>query len=219
MILEPIQGNGGIIMYPTYYLKKVKAMLSEHNVLLNADEVQTGYGRTGKMFCIEHYDVVPDIIVTAKALGNGIPISTFSTTDEIAKSFNRPSASTFGGNPVAAQTAISVINYIKKNGLVQRANELGKYLKHKLEQLSSPLIQEIRGCGLMLGMQIQSANNAHSSAEITDMILEEMKDQGFLVGKNGLNRDVIAFQPPLVISREDIDSMISSLEKALKKFE
>lgn len=215
MILEPIQGNGGIIMYPLDYLKKVKALLAAHDVLLIIDEVQTGYGRTGKMFCIEHYDVVPDIIVTAKALGNGIPISTFSTRDEIAKSFTRPSASTFGGNPVAAQTALSVLNYIENKGLVQRAAELGAYLKQKLEQLSSPLILEIRGQGLMLGMQLQAKDSNLTSAEITDMILEEMKDRGFLLGKNGLNRDVVAFQPPLVISEEDIDSMIYNLDKVL----
>lgn len=219
MILEPIQGNGGIIMYPIDYLKKVKALLEKHNVLLIVDEVQTGYGRTGKMFCIEHYDVVPDIIVTAKALGNGIPISTFSTTDEIAKALNKPSASTFGGNPVAAQTALSVLNYIEKNELVLRAAELGKYLRLELEQLSSPFIQEIRGCGLMLGMQIESPNQNFTSAEITDIILEEMKDNGFLMGKNGLNRDVIAFQPPLVITRKDIDSMILNLDTVLKNLD
>lgn len=217
MILEPIQGNGGIIMYPSNYLKKVKALLNRHNVLLIADEVQTGYGRTGKMFAIEHYEVVPDIIVTAKALGNGIPISTFSTTEEIAKSFNRPSASTFGGNPVAAATALSVLNYIEKNNLVQRSKELGKYLKTKLQQLSYPVIKEIRGSGLMLGMQIQALSTNQTSAEITDIILENMKDQGFLIGKNGLDRDVLAFQPPLVISKEDIDSMILDLDATLKK--
>ena len=217
MILEPIQGNGGIIMYPKNYLKEVKRLLDEHNVLLIADEVQTGYGRTGKMFCIEHYGVVPDIIVTAKALGNGIPISTFSTTDEIAKSFNRPSASTFGGNPVAAQTAISVLNYLEKNQLIKRANELGNYLKQKIEQISSPFIQEIRGCGLMIGIQLQSKSQDITSGEITDLILEKMKDLGFLLGKNGLNRDVIAFQPPLVINQEDIDAMAAGLEQVLKE--
>lgn len=215
MLMEPIQGNGGIIMYPQDYVKKVKALLEQHNVLLIVDEVQTGYGRTGKMFAIEHYDVVPDIIVTAKALGNGIPISTFSTTDEIAKAYNRPSASTFGGNPVAAQTALSVLNYIEKNNLVQRAKELGEYLKQKLQQLSSPYIQEIRGCGLMLGMQLQALDQSKTSAEITDMILEEMKERGFLLGKNGLNRDVVAFQPPLVITKEDIDSMLVNLQETL----
>lgn len=215
MLIEPIQGNGGIIMYHHDYIKKVKALLEQHNVLLIVDEVQTGYGRTGKMFAIEHYGVVPDIMVTAKALGNGIPISTFSTTDEISKSYNRPSASTFGGNPVAAQTALSVLNYIEKNSLVARAKDLGEYLKHKLQQLSSPFIQEIRGCGLMLGMQIQAINQIHTSPEITDIILEEMKERGFLIGKNGLNRDVIAFQPPLIITKEDIDLMLDNLKEVL----
>lgn len=219
MIIEPIQGNGGIIKYPYDYLKKVKALLEEYCVLLISDEVQTGYGRTGKMFCIEHYDVIPDIIVTAKALGNGIPISTFSTTDEIAKSFNRPSASTFGGNPIAAQTALSVLSYIEKNALVEKAAALGNYLKVKLEKISSPFIKEVRGCGLMLGLQIQSKVDGITSAEITDIILEEMKDEGFLVGKNGLNRDVVAFQPPLVISKEDIDSMLASLKKVIINLE
>ena len=219
MIMEPIQGNGGIIMYPHDYVKKVKALLEKYNVLLIVDEVQTGYGRTGKMFAIEQYDVVPDIIVTAKALGNGIPISTFSTTDEISVAYNRPSASTFGGNPVAAQTALSVLNYIEKNDLVNRAKELGDYLKQELQKLSSPFIQEIRGCGLMLGMQIESKDQSKNSAEITDMILEEMKERGFLVGKNGLNRDVVAFQPPLIIAKEDIDAMIFNLRQTLDKLE
>jgi 4-aminobutyrate aminotransferase-like enzyme len=217
MLMEPIQGNGGIIMYPYDYVKKVKALLEKHKVLLIVDEVQTGYGRTGKMFAIEQYDVVPDIIVTAKALGNGIPISTFSTTDEIAMSYNKPSASTFGGNPVAAQTALSVLTYINKNNLVGRAKELGEYLKQKLLQLSSPFIQEIRGCGLMLGMQIQTIDQSKTAAEITDLILEEMKERGFLVGKNGLDRDVVAFQPPLIITKEDIDAMVVSLQQTLDK--
>jgi len=217
MILEPIQGNGGIIMYPKNYFKKVKKLLESYKVLLIVDEVQTGYGRTGKMFCIEHYGVVPDIIVTAKALGNGIPISTFSTTDAIAKAFNRPSASTFGGNPVAAQNALSVLDYIEKNHLVERTDTLGKLLRRRLEKLSSPFIQEIRGAGLMMGLQIQSNSDKVSSAEITDLILEEMKDLGFLIGKNGLDRDVLAFQPPLVLSENDINAMVTALEKTLEK--
>jgi len=216
MILEPIQGNGGIIMYPKEFVKKAKALLEKYQVLLIVDEVQTGYGRTGKMFGIEHYEVVPDIIVTAKALGNGIPISTFSTTDVIANSFNKPSSSTFGGNPVASITALSVLNYIEKHDLVQRANEIGSYLKEKLTQLTSPIVQEIRGTGLMLGLQTQTINEDVTSAEITDKILEEMKNRGFILGKNGLNRDCIAFQPPLVITKEDIDQMITNLEEVLE---
>jgi 4-aminobutyrate aminotransferase len=155
--------------------------------------------------------------VTAKALGNGIPISTFSTTDEISMAYSRPSASTFGGNPVAAQTALSVLKYIEKDNLVNRAKELGEYLKQKLLLLKSPFIKEIRGCGLMLGMQIQAQDQNNTSAEITDMILEEMKERGFMVGKNGMNRDVIAFQPPLVITKEDIDAMVENLKQTLDK--
>ncbi|MCD8510131.1 MAG: aspartate aminotransferase family protein [Bacillus sp. (in: Bacteria)] len=219
MLVEPIQGNGGIIMYPQDYLKRVKALLEEYNVLLIVDEVQTGYGRTGKLFAIEHYDVVPDILVTAKALGNGIPISTFSTTEEIAMSFNKPSASTFGGNPVAATTALSVLNYLSEENLVEKSEQLGNYLKEKLDALESPFIQERRGCGLMQGLQIQAKDEGVSSAQITDMILEKMKDRGFFLGKNGLNRDVIAFQPPLVIQQEDIEEMLINLWEVLQELE
>lgn len=215
MILEPIQGNGGIIMYHRDFIIKAKALLEHYGVLLIVDEVQTGYGRTGKMFGINHYEVVPDIIVTAKALGNGIPISTFSTTDAIAQSFNKASSSTFGGNPVAATTALSVLNNIEQHGLVQRAEELGSYLKERLQEISSPFIQEIRGVGLMLGLQIQAINDEVSSAQITDIILEEMKDRGFLIGKNGLNRDCLAFQPPLVIEKDDLNAMLSNLIEVL----
>lgn len=213
MLLEPIQGNGGIIMYPKDYVKKAKALLEKHQVLMIVDEVQTGYGRTGRMFAIEHYDVVPDIIVTAKALGNGIPISTFSTTDEIAQAYSKPSASTFGGNPVAAQTALSVLDYIEKHELVNRARELGAYLKEQLESIESPYIQEVRGCGLMVGVQLQTMDGGMSSPEVTDLVLEEMKNRGFLIGKNGLNRDVLAFQPPLVIEEQDIARMIENLRE------
>lgn len=215
MILEPIQGNGGIIMYPEGYMKKVKALLEKHQVLLIDDEVQTGYARTGKMFAIEHYDVVPDIIVTAKALGNGIPISTFSTTDEIAASFNKPSASTFGGNPVAAATALSVLRFIENQDLKERCERLGALLRQKLEAMDHPLIREIRGAGLMLGAQIQQGNAQESSAEITDRVLEEMKDRGFILGKNGLGRDVLAFQPPMVIEEENILEMVENLKQVL----
>lgn len=216
MILEPIQGNGGIIMYPADYLQKVQALLDAYQVLLILDEVQTGYGRTGKMFAVEHYGIVPDIIVTAKALGNGIPISTFSTRDEIANAFTKPSASTFGGNPLAAQTALNVLQYIENNHLVEHADELGAYLKKKLLQIDSPFIQEIRGTGLMIGVQIQSPDSKITSADRTDEILEKIKEDGFLIGKNGLNRDVLALQPPLVITKEDIDDFVSSLEKVLQ---
>ena len=219
MIVEPIQGNGGIIMYPSDYLQRVKALLEKHDVLLITDEVQTGYGRTGKLFCVAHYNIVPDILVTAKALGNGIPISTFSTTDEIATAFTKPSASTFGGNPVAAQTARSVLDYLEKHDLVEQSNKLGAHLKQRLEQISTPVIKEVRGTGLMIGVQLQSTIEKQTSSELTDTIVEEMKDRGFIIGKNGLGRDVLAFQPPLVITKADIDGMVDNLIEVLQQIQ
>lgn len=217
MILEPIQGNGGIIMYPTDYLRQVKSRLERYGVLLILDEVQTGYGRTGTWFACEHYDVVPDIIVTAKALGNGIPISTFSTNDALAASFNRPSASTFGGNPVAAVTALAVLDYIQAHDLPNRSRQLGDYLKTQLSSIDVPFIREIRGTGLMLGLQVMPWND-NSAAMIVDDVLEAMKDRGFLLGKNGLGRDVIALQPPLVLDRADTDDFLDQFQDVLRQF-
>ncbi len=175
------------------------------------DEVQTGYARTGKMFAIDNYDVVPDIMVTAKALSGGFPIATFSTTTEIAKSYDRPSASTFGGNPVACANSLAILEYIENNDLVNRSVELGNYLREQLLSISSKHIKEIRGMGLMLGIEILG-----DDANIrVDNVLEEMKDRGFILGKSGVNRNVIVFQPPLVIEKHDIDEMIKELKEVI----
>ncbi|MCT4598631.1 MAG: aspartate aminotransferase family protein [Vallitalea sp.] len=219
-IVEPIQGNGGIITPPDWYFEEVKKLLTKHNVLMIVDEVQTGFARTGKMFAIEHYNVVPDIMTVAKALGNGIPIAAFCTNDTIAASFNKPSASTLGGNPVACETALAVINYIEKNNLSLRANELGKSLKAGLNNLKEkyPIIHDIRGIGLMMGAELLTKDNSPASEE-TDIILELLKDNGIILGKNGINRNVLAFQPPLVITQGDIDNVIDCLDNVLSKID
>ena len=218
LIAEPIQGNGGIITPPQWYFKKLKALLEKHGILLIIDEVQTGFARTGKMFAIEHYDVVPDIITVAKALGNGIPISAFCTNDKIASAFTKPSASTLGGNPVAANTAIAVLDYIEKNSLCKNAESLGIKLKDGLLKLQEkyPIIHNVRGMGLMLGTELLK-ENGEPAWEETDFILEVLKDEGVLLGKNGLNRNVLAFQPPLVIKETDVDLMLHKLDLALSK--
>ena len=156
LIAEPIQGNGGIITPPAWYFKELKQLLEEHGILLIIDEVQTGFARTGKMFAIEHYDVVPDIMTVAKALGNGMPISAFCTTDEVAKAFTKPSASTLGGNPVSSATALAVLDYIEKYELCETAAHLGEMLKEGLIALQAKysLIKDVRGIGLMLGAEL-----------------------------------------------------------------
>lgn len=218
MIVEPIQGNAGIIMPPTWYFAEVKRLLKQYGVLLIVDEIQTGFGRTGKMFAIEHFDVEPDIITMAKALGNGIPIAAYATTDEIAASFNRPSASTFGGNPVSAVTAMAVLDFIEKHQLAARADSLGEKLMEGLHELAGrypTIISEVRGAGLMIGIELCS-DEPQRGAVLVDEVLEAMKDRGYIIGKNGVDRNVLALQPPLIIIEENIAGMLSALEETLK---
>ena len=155
-IIEPIQGNGGIITPPPGYFKVIREILNKYNVLLITDEVQTGFGRTGEMFAIEHWDVEPDIMTMAKSLANGTPIGAFITNDRIASSYTRPGASTTGGNPVSAAAALATIDVIEKYQLVQRAKDLGNYFKGKLKilQQSHGLLGDVRGKGLMLGVEL-----------------------------------------------------------------
>jgi len=218
LIAEPIQGNGGIITPPKWYFKKLKTILEKNGILLIIDEVQTGFARTGKMFAIEHSDVVPDIITVAKALGNGIPISAFCTNDKIAAAFTKASASTLGGNPVASSTAIAIINYIENNNLCKNAEELGIRLKKGLLILKEkyPIIHDVRGLGLMLGAEL-AYENGEPAWEESDFILEILKDEGIIIGKNGVGRNVLAFQPPLVITENDVDLVLNKLNLALGK--
>lgn len=218
LVAEPIQGNGGIITPPKWYFKELKSLLEKNDILLIIDEVQTGFARTGKMFAIENYDVVPDIMTVAKALGNGMPISAFCTNDKIAEKFIKPSASTLGGNPVSSATALAVIDYIEKNELCKKADELGEILKEGLKNLQKKhqMIKDVRGIGLMLGAELVRENGEPAIQE-TDIILEKLKDRGIIVGKNGLNRNVLAFQPPLVITKLDIETLIKNLDEVFEE--
>lgn len=219
LIMEPIQGNGGIITPPKNYFKKLKALLEKYHILLIVDEVQTGFARTGRMFAIEHYDIVPDIMTVAKALGNGMPISAACTNDKIAASFNKPSASTLGGNPVCAATAMAVLDYIQENNLMQRAKVLGNQLIEGLLTLKNkyPVITDVRGMGLMVGVELRDGKGMALS-QLTDDVLEALKDSGIIVGKNGLERNVLAFQPPLVITEDDIKFLLQQLDIILYSF-
>ena len=215
-IIEPIQGNGGIITPPPGYFQVVCEILDKYNVLLITDEVQTGFGRTGEMFAIEHWDVEPDIMTMAKSLANGTPAGAFITNDRIASSYTRPGASTTGGNPVSAAAALTTIDVIEKYQLAQRAKDLGNYFKDKLKTLqqSHGLLGDVRGKGLMLGVELVKKDKIPAAEEI-DYILEELKDRGILAGKTGVSRNVLTFQPPLVITRDDIDRVVETLDKIL----
>ena len=218
LIAEPIQGNAGIITPPKGYFKRLKEILSQYGTLLIADEVQTGFARTGKMFAIENFDVVPDIMSVAKALGNGTPISAFISTTKIADTYTKPGASTLGGNPVSSTAGLAVLEYIEEHHLMENAQARGQQLYDGLVELQKkhPIIGDIRGIGLMRGAEFVHADKSPAADEL-DQVLEEMKNRGFIIGKNGVARNVMAFQPPLVITAQDIDNVLNTLDDVLSK--
>lgn len=216
MIAEPIQGNAGIVTPPPGYFKRVKEILDRYGILLIIDEVQTGFCRTGKMFAIENYGISPDIMTMAKALGNGTPISAFIATEKVANTYTKPGASTLGGNPVSSTAALATLDYMIDNKLADNAVARGAQLKAGLAELQKkhPIIGDIRGMGLMVGAELVHVDNSPASTE-TDYILEEMKNRGFIVGKNGVARNVLAFQPPLVITEQNINDLLDALDLVL----
>lgn len=209
MFVEPVQGNGGIIVPPPEYFPRLRDVLDAHEMLLIADEVQTGLGRTGEMFAMDHWDVVPDIVTGGKALGGGTPIGYFATTDEIAAAYTRPGASTFGGNPVTATAGVTFLDILRRDGLVERALALGADFQDRLADLAGGFgpIEDVRGKGLMIGMEVGGS----APAETTDLILERMKDRGYLLGKTGPGRNVLTFMPPLIVTRSHVDETVEAL--------
>ena len=219
LIAEPIQGNAGIVTPPKGYFKRLKEILASHNALLIIDEVQTGFGRSGKMFAIENFDVVPDIMTMAKALGNGAPISAFTASAKIADTYTKPGASTLGGNPVSSIAGLAVLKYIQEHNLMENAQARGQQLYDGLVELQKkhPIIGDIRGIGLMRGAEFVHADKSPAPEEL-EMVLEEMKNRGFIIGKNGVARNVMAFQPPLVITETDVNNVLNTLEDVLQLF-
>jgi 4-aminobutyrate aminotransferase-like enzyme len=216
MFVEPIQGNGGIQVPPLEYYPKLRQVLDKYQMLLIADEVQTGFGRTGKMFAMNHWDTIPDIITGGKALGGATPIGYFSTTEEIAQSYTRPGASTFGGNPVTATAGLAFLKILQRDGLVERSERLGQQLIDYLREVLGKytFVVDIRGKGLMVGVELAAVKTTNAPT-LTDMVLEQMKDSGFLLGKTGPGRNVLTFMPPLIVEEQQIHKAVDELEKVL----
>jgi 4-aminobutyrate aminotransferase len=217
-IAEPVMGEGGILVPPKNYFREVKKILDQHGILFIADEVQSGFGRTGKMFAIEHYGVTPDILVTAKGIADGFPLSAYTTRPEIAAAYKPGDhLSTFGGNPVACAASLANIQVMEEENLPARAAETGEHAMKKLRDLQkqNPLIGEVRGLGLMIGVELvrdEKLTPANSEAEaIRDALLR----QGVLVGVGGVYGNVVRFQPPLIITKEQIDHALSAFASAL----
>jgi len=217
-IAEPVWGEGGIIVPPANYFREVKKVLDKHGILFICDEVQSGFGRTGKMFAIEHFGVVPDILVTAKGIADGFPLSAFTTRPEIAAAY-RPGdhLSTFGGNPVSCAAALANIEFMERENLSTRAADLGEYTMSKLRSLQREhrVIGEVRGLGLMIGVELVRDEKLTPAAAEAESVRDALLRHGVLVGVGGVNGNVIRFQPPLVITRQQIDQALAAFATAL----
>jgi acetylornithine/N-succinyldiaminopimelate aminotransferase len=207
VLIEPIQGEGGINIATEEYLQAIRRLCDENGAIMILDEVQTGIGRTGKWFAYQHFDVVPDIITMAKSLGGGVAIGAMMAKEEIAASLvPGKHASTFGGSALACAAAIAVIEAIEEDNLLENAAELGRYAKDKLDQLKQKhfIINNVRGIGLMLGIQLTS-----SGADIVNKCLEK----GLRI--NCTAESVLRFMPPMIVTKEQIDKAIEILDTVL----
>ena len=203
LILEPIQGEGGVIIPSDDYLKEVREICDDKNVLLILDEVQTGFGRTGKWFAREHSGITPDIMTTAKAMGGGFPMGALLAREDVAANFVRGDhASTFGGSALACAAALASIDVIKKEKLVKRSYDMGNYLVQELRQLNKDYILKIRGKGLMVGMEL--------SIKCED-IVASAREKGVLL--NCTSESVLRFVPPLTITKQQLDTVVSVLNE------
>lgn len=215
---EPILGVGGFIVPPPGYFERAVEIARKHGGLFIVDEVQTGWGRTGdKWFGIEHWDVEPDILTSAKGLGNGAPIGITTAISEAADSFPAPTISTFGGNPVSTAAALAVIREIEDKDLKTNAKIVGDYFRSKLEELKDKhlWIGDVRGMGLMQGVEIvRDRETKEPSPAALAQVFEGAKKRSVLIGKGGLYGNVLRLGPPLIATKDHIDELIAALDQS-----
>lgn len=208
VLLEPIQGEGGVHVPPAEYLQQVRALCDKHDALLIFDEVQTGVARTGKWFAYMHSGVKPDILTFAKGIGGGFPVAGFAVPERLAHVFKPGDhGGTFGGNPLACAAVYATLTTIKSEGLVDKVAEKGEYFKNELRKLQEKYpdkVTDVRGCGLMLGMEVAGEGKP---------IVESCLANNVIVNCTAGN--VIRIVPPLIISKEEIDIVVAALDKAL----
>ncbi|MBI2371526.1 MAG: aspartate aminotransferase family protein, partial [Deltaproteobacteria bacterium] len=216
LIAEPVQGIGGFITPPPEYFRIAVEIVRRHGGLFICDEVQTGFGRTGRLFAIEHYGVEPDIMTCAKALGNGMPVGATIATPEVAAASTGLSISTFGGNPVAMAAALATIEVIEEEKLADNARVVGAYLRARLDALRERhrAIGDVRGLGLMQGVEVVKEDRA-PNPEGTVRVMERARERGLLVGRGGLHGNVIRLGPPLTVTQAEVDQAVEALDLAL----
>ncbi|MBT3338645.1 MAG: aspartate aminotransferase family protein [Anaerolineae bacterium] len=204
VILEAVQGEGGVYPGDADYLLGAQELCRERGALLIMDEIQTGFGRTGKMFALDHYDLQPDILCVAKSIAGGVPMGATLLGERVAELDKGIHGSTFGGNPLAAAASLAALNALIDERLPERAAELGVYLVAELQKIESPLIREVRGLGLMIGIEIKQKVAPY---------LKALTERGVLALPAGMT--VLRLLPPLVIEKEQLDEAVAAIKEVL----
>lgn len=207
VIIEPIQGEGGVRCPDPEYLKNVRQICDETGTLLIFDEIQTGMGRTGKLFAYEHFGIEPDIMTLAKALANGLPIGAMLAKEHVVSAFGHGShASTFGGTPIVTAASLEVVKILTEDKIIDRCLKVGEYFKEKLLWLKSrhESIEDVRGIGLLLGMKLKKKGGS---------VVMNCMEKGFLI--NCIQENILRFIPPLTIGKDEIDSLVTCLDEIL----
>jgi len=220
-LIEPIQGEGGFIPAPKDYLKELRKICDDNGILMIVDEIQTGFGRTGKMFAIEHYEVEPDLMTIGKAIANGLPLSgVIGRKDIMSKVFPGSIGGTFGGNPVACAAAIKVIDILLRDKLPDKAARLGEKMKKRLQEMKDryEIIGDVRGLGMMQAIElVKDRKTKEAATEATSEVIKRAREKGVLVLKAGLYSNVIRFHPPLTISEKMLDTGLDIVEECIKE--
>jgi 4-aminobutyrate aminotransferase-like enzyme len=218
--LEPVTGTNGILIPPDGYLQGVRELCDEFGILMVADEVMSGFGRTGEWFAVDHWGVVPDMLTMAKGIANGLPLGAVVTRPEIAASLKALTISTFGGNPVSCAAANATIEIIEDENLPANAEAMGRRLRGGLEELRRRFprtIGDVRGLGLMQALELvedETTGNRTPARALTARVFEETKKLGLLIGKGGLEGNCFRIAPALNVGRTEIEEALSLLEEA-----
>lgn len=231
IIVEPIQGRGGVIVPPKGFLKELRNLCDKNDLLLILDEIYTGFGRTGKMFAFEHENIIPDLLCLGKTIGGGLPLSICVGSSEIMSAWGKSNGeaihtSTFLGNPLACAAGLHILNELQSKNWTALIEERGQYFKDKLQTLKSPFIKEIRGKGLMLGIElVKDLNSNEPFTDLANHFTEECLQRGLIVLTSGKAGHVISLSPPFMINKETIDFVIEqfqeifiNLNKTVQKF-
>ncbi|MBI5344180.1 MAG: aspartate aminotransferase family protein [Deltaproteobacteria bacterium] len=219
VVIEPVLGEGGYVVPPADYMKKLRALCREEGIMFIADEVQTGFGRTGRWFACEHFDIRPDIITMAKGIASGFPLSAVGASTAVMERWQPGThGTTFGGNPVSCAASLATINTIEKERILDNARSVGAYALERLRGMQKkhyPIIGDVRGLGLMIGVEVVDPNGAPDKKRLKK-IIRRCFDKGLIIVECGMEKNIARLMPPLIVSKREMDIAIDIFEEGLR---